>query len=355
MLAPIALSAAFLSPPPVTRLPLELDEPAGVGEIVPDHEFAPLVNHDGRTRLSELVGQPVLLVGWRANFNDGVQGLAQAFELVKKHGLEDLVLILENRNVWRTDDQWVGELGFLYVQLPSLRRAWVSNNPDQAGAPDIPIRRARGRTLQSIALVGVDGTLLVEGEAEEVAEDLAKRVAAEVKRRRKGWGEDKVAIQARALAFGKDQLSKALAALDKAAETQVPEHQTVRAELQRHFQARLKSLRFYVDEARYLDADEALRALQKSVKGQASWLEALAPIQVELDSDGVARERALDKKLRKILKGLQDDAKMEPKTLEKLREFVADNGGTRVGARAARLEPLIVDMVRMVYGADAVR
>jgi hypothetical protein len=42
------------------------ESPAGlakVGECVPDHAFAALDGHDGRSALAQLRGQPVLVVG----------------------------------------------------------------------------------------------------------------------------------------------------------------------------------------------------------------------------------------------------------------------------------------------------
>ena len=330
-------------------------ETAGVGKVVPDHEFAPIVNHDGRTRLSELYGQPVLLVGWRGNFNDGVQGLVSPFELVKKYDEGDLLLLLENRNAWRTDTQWAGELAFLFTQFPSLRRSWVTSNPDADGGKDVPVARTVGRSLQSLVLIGVDGTLLLEGEGEETADRLAKLIAAEVARRQKGWGKDKAAIKARSLAFGKDKLAKAWDALEAADEAPSEEREIVRAELERHFAARLKSVRFLLAEGRYLDATQHVDALRTSTKGHATWSAALEPLAAELASPEAKREHNLDKKLAKIIKGLWDETVADPKLLEALRAFAEKNASSRVGARAKRLLPLVENMVIVVYGRDAVR
>ncbi len=82
MRTPILLTCLFSMFPS----PSVAQTSAGIGDPVPDFEFQDLIGHDGRTRLSELLGKPVLIAGWRTHMVDGIHAARVAVEVWQKHG-----------------------------------------------------------------------------------------------------------------------------------------------------------------------------------------------------------------------------------------------------------------------------
>lgn len=182
---------------------------ARVGEPVPDHEFSRIAGHDGRTRLSQLRGHPVLIVGWRQWIPEpsGLHGAWFAHALLDRYADDGLIVILEDRNRW-TRTRWWGARSFWIRSFGSP--VWfAAGEPERV--PDLPIvRESSKRDDRSLVLLGVDGTLLLEGTVEpasrkERSGDVRRRVRGlvkrEIERRKKGWGEDRNLMKARALAY----------------------------------------------------------------------------------------------------------------------------------------------------------
>lgn len=347
----VTLSATFASPLNASAAIPEGDL-AQVGEVVPDFEFRKLVGHDGRSRLSQLVGQPVLVAGWRPNFNDGVYGLEEPIKLLKKHGAKGLVVVLEDRNRWLTDDMWADSRSFHISKLKGLERAWLSNNPDTDRSEDLPIQRTHGRTLKSLVLFGVDGTLVLEGEADDVAKKLGPLIKGELDRAKKGWGENSDVKAARALAFGKGKLSGARAALEALDPSE--DRDLALEQVNRRFDALSASVQHLLSAGRPTDAMETFEGLENAAKGAGDWAAALVDLDEALSADPVRTELNQDKKLRSMLKPLWNGGKADPKLLGKLHRFSKAVGDSRVGERARRIQQVVRSNVLVTYGAKAV-
>jgi hypothetical protein len=342
-------------------LPALLWSDAQVGEHVPDHEFTRLAGHDGRTRLSELHGQPVLLSGWKRHFAEGLHSASLADQLYRSFGEDGLLVVLQDREPWDRDPPWVEDVDFWYRYYGTP--LWITESPDGANDPSIA-RNESAIDVRSLVLIGVDGTLLLERSVDtddtrafkNQKKDFERAIKAELRRRKGGWGEDPVARKARGLAFGKGDLSGALRALDgvKAA-ARVAEHDQVRAELDRHFEARSRSVAYLLDEGRYGDAKDALAELSRSVRGRAPFADSLAPLTERLESDDgrawLKEDKRLARTLEPFLERELDDLDLD--FIRDLRAFSSEREDSPVAARARRLDPLLARVVRILRKISA--
>ncbi len=332
--------------------------PASIGERAPDHEWTMMAGHDGRTRLRELIGHPVVIAGFRRHLVDGIHASLVGSELLSKHEKDGLILIMEDRMAWK--EGWVEPVAFWHRTAGYV--PWLTPSPDDGKTPDLGIVRTAPRDARSLVLIGVDGTLVAEGTAELATEpekqsDFRARfkrlVAQEIARARSGWGTDPVAREARALAFGKGQIAAALSKLHRDGNTDIPERREVLSELEWRVAGWTKSVRFYLDEGRPNEAEDAMKRLSAAVRGAERWEEALAPLAAEIDSPEVKEEKSLDRKLAKIVEPLDGKwrrGKIDVEILRELRAFAEKQADNRVGARAKRLDPLIKSLLATALG-----
>jgi hypothetical protein len=303
---------------------------AAIGELVPDFAFNEfLAGSDGRQRLAEFRGEPVLIVNWTdTDFGRG------AAETVKKPARElvpeGLVLILLD-----THNKTAPEIEASVMRLYPGSPARLQRNQK------LPIEYLENGPPPNIALVGVDGVLLAAGSYTADLGEALDLVRTELKKREKGWGEDKTARTARALLYGEGKLAEAKLAVEAALQA-TPDHaelKAIRTEIDARFELMTRSVRYFLDSGQALRAQETARALALSVEGDADWAAQAAQLLAELESPEVARELELDRKLASILAPL---AKKAPaREADKLRKLAAEAGDTRVGKRAQHLVEIV--------------
>lgn len=309
--------------------PLRQEPPkpkAAIGQVVPDFTFRDfLVGGDGRQKLAEFRGQPVLIVNWTdSDFGRGASGEVE--KLAKELVPEGLVLILVD-----THNKPAPEIEAAVMRLYPGSPARLQQNQE------LPIEYLDNGPPPDIALIGVDGTLLIAGSYTADLNKAAKLVKPELKRARSGWGEHEAARAARALAFGEGNLAGARATLAAAlaAEPKVAELEVVRAELVACFDSRVRAVRTLLERGHAQRSMEEARALAQATKGDADWEAQATALLREFESAEVVRELELDRKLAALLAPLAKKAPdREP---EKLRKFAQEASSTRVGKRALHL------------------
>jgi len=299
---------------------------ASIGQVVPDFAFRDfLAGGDGRQKLSEFRGQPVLIVNWTdTDFGRGAAGEVE--KLAKELVPEGLVLILLD-----THNKTAPEIEASVMRLYPGSPARLQQNQK------LPIEYLDNGPPPDIALVGVDGTLLVAGSYTSDLNKASKLIKPELKKSASGWGEHEAARAARALAYGQGNLAGAKAAIEAAVAAQPAEVElgVVRAEIAARFDSRVRAVRTFLEHGQVQRSMEEARALAQAVKGVADWEAQAAALLRELESEEVARELELDRKLSALLAPLAKKAPdREP---EKLRKFAAEAGATRVGKRALHL------------------
>jgi len=326
----ISSAALVLALVPATPFPTPRAEAAGIGEPVPDLALEGLVGGDGRTRLAEFVGTPVLLVDW-ADFASGYDAVRVAVALQEDLGGDGVAAILHE-----TQGMEAGPMQALLLErFPGhgcrlITRRWL------------PIRYEDNGPPPRVAVIGVDGQVAVAG---SYLADLArarKRIEEEHRRRKSGWGDHPAARKARARAFGRDELAEAreLVARALAEEPDAAELATAAAEVERAYASRLRAVDFHLEAGDARRALETAQALAKAVRGDAAWEQEVAALLERFESDEVERELKLAKQLDKLERGVHARGP-RPGQAEDLRRFAESAPGTRVAARAVRLAALV--------------
>jgi hypothetical protein len=318
----LAGGAAGVTPP--------RQEPPGpkatIGQVVPDFTFRDfLAGGDGRQKLSEFRGQPVLIVNWTdTDFGRGAAGEVE--KLAKELVPEGLVLILLD-----THNKTAPEIEAAVMRLYPGSPARLQQNQK------LPIEYLDNGPPPDIALIGVDGTLLVAGSYTTDLGKASKLVKSELKKLEKGWGEGEPAREARALLYGQGLLAGAKTYVEEGLRmvSDHPELTTIRSEVSGRFDQRLRAVSYFREQGQVLRAQEAARSLAEAVKGDAEWEARVATLLQEFESKEVAHELELDRKLSALLAPLAKKAPdREP---EKLRKFAQEASSTRVGKRALHL------------------
>ena len=125
---------------------------ASIGQLVADHTFRDfLAGGDGRQKLSEFRGQPVLIVNW-TDTDFGRGAAKEAEKLARELAPEGLVTILLD-----THNKPAQEIEASVMRLYPGSPARLTQNQK------LPIEYLDNGPPPDVALVGVDGTLLVAG------------------------------------------------------------------------------------------------------------------------------------------------------------------------------------------------
>ncbi len=312
-------------------LAASIQEPAAtkkavIGELVPDYEFRKLTGGDGRRKLSELRGQPVFIVNWTdTDFGRGASG--QAEKVAKELVPQGLVCILLD-----THNKTQEEIEAAVMRLYPGNLSWLARNHKP------PIAYLDNGPPPDVALIGVDGRLLVAGSYTAdfgKARELAEK---EVARLETGWGEHKAVRKARAAAFGRQRLAEAKALLGQAlaAEPEQPELLAAQAELETLHRCWVSSVSFLADKGELLRSFERAKALAAAVAGEAEWEQGAAQLLAGFEAPEVKSELELDRKLADQLKPL-DKRKPGKAEVDKLSAFAQSCGENRVGRRARRI------------------
>lgn len=302
---------------------------AGTGQAVPDLTFPEFIHGDGRQKLSEFEGQPVLVVQFADVFS-GLGALRRAIGLHEKHGHRGLVVIATRIDAGGTygDGTANVDLGAWFMKrFPSadiricdrVRATW---DWQADGMPP------------NWAVIAPDGTLVDAGSEPKRSSDLAPAVESAMQQLDDGWGQDKSVAKARGLLYGKGQL---VAAREAAAGK-------LDDEVAAAFARRLAAVEWLRENGEWLRAAADLETLRKSVSGDAKLTAAVDATAERFADDTGQRELALARKLQKLTRPLT--RKKPGKGADRrLRAFAEKHPGTTVGERAARIADRVAQAV----------
>ena len=326
---------------------------------LPDHEFQPIDGSDGRTKLSELYGHPVIVAGFKQNLVTGMHAAWVAKNLLADHADDGLIVVLEDQKAWTTDRLRASIRAFWMKFFAS--HPWITSNV--GGNADLPIeRKASKRDDMSLVLIGVDGRLVLEGTAENPADKqkptdyrpaFERAVRDELRRRKVGWGANATERKVRATAFGKQNLADAWRVLEGAIATNPDEaFDELAAELDRAFAVRKKVVRHHFKQGEFGEAKGALSRLSKCVRGIAKYEAELVPLKELARSPETKAALRLEKKLARLLKLVHERryAKFGPKGIAEVRAFAAASPNSPVAQRATRMDALLVHLVAFTKG-----
>ncbi len=319
VLAAAASIAAVVVPNP--------EDKASVGGVVPDFAFGDfLAGSDGRQKLSEFRGQPVFIVNW-TDTDFGRGAAVRTHKFAKDLIPDGLVVILRDTHNKNADEI-----------LVSAMRRYPGSLARFARNMKLPIEYQDNGPPPDIALIDVEGRLVIAGSYTVDMGPAEKRIAAELKRRQTGWGTHDAVRDVRAICYGKGRIGEALVRCEKAlaAEPENAELKQVESELRAQFEADAQRVRYALDRGECALARSRASALADAAVGSADWQAVAESLLAEFEKPDVQKELALDAELAAALKPLQ---KKEPtaKDVEKLERVAKDAGDTRVGRRAKEL------------------
>ena len=299
---------------------------ASIGDVVPSYTFREFAGGDGRQELSEFRGQPVLVVSWTdTDFGRGASDTTE--KLAKKLAPKGLVSILLDTHNKSQD-----------AIEASVMRLYPGNLSRLTRNQKLPIEYLDNGPPPDVALIGVDGRLLVAGSYTADFGKAAKLAKAELKKLKTGWGEHPVARKVRAAAYGDKRLAKAKSMVDEALRAEPDQAELLRAqeEVLGRQRSWASSVGHLMEHGEYARALEYVQGLAAAVEGNVEWQEQAAKLLATFETPEAQRELELERKLASILKPL-DKKKPSAGVVGKLRGFSEANRDTKVGLRAAHI------------------
>jgi hypothetical protein len=316
----------FLAPLHASAQQSAQAEKASVGDVVPGYTFREFAGGDGRQELSEFRGQPVFVVNWTdTDFGRGASNKTE--KVAKELDPKGLVLILLDTHNKSQD-----------AIEASVMRLYPGNLSRLTRNQRLPIEYLDNGPPPDVALIGVDGRLLIAGSYTADFGKATKLAKAELKKLKTGWGEHLVARKVRAAAYGDKQLAKAKSMVDEALRAE-PDHAELlraQAEVVNRQRSWASSVGHLTEHGEYARALEYAQGLAAAVEGNVEWQEQAAKLLATFETPAARHELELERKLASLLKPL-DKKKPSARVAAKLQGFADANSDTQVGLRAAHI------------------
>jgi len=297
--------------------------PAQVGEKVPDFEFPPFQNGDGRQQLADFAGQPVLIVFWSHVRDIGPRshGLKEALATDRKLRGQGLVSLFVEASKAAPDD------------VQALLWGECSGFDGRVTVADLQMPLPEIQD-PSVMLIGVDGRLLLVQKLERWYGDFSEDLLRELAKVANGWGDNAEIAKVRAALYGKGSFATARTLVPAVPDDKARER--VLAEIEAVFARRVTAVEWLTRAGRLVDAKAAVEALQQGTTGAADLQERVAPLVAALATDAAKKALAVDQKLDKLL-GKVRDGRFRGDLLHDLEPIAKAAKGTAVATRIAKL------------------
>lgn len=210
---------------------------------------------------------------------------------------------------------------------------WMGNNALWTNERVIP---TVGDGLPEVAVIGVDGTVLLQGYPGDFGKKLEETVAAEVKKSKQPPAGTPKELEKAWKLFLAGDVTAALLECDKVGGDAGSE---AKAEFLRRVGVRIARLKWLVDDGQLGKAEDLGAALAKSLKGH----ELATSVQEQLTrvaSPEMANEREADKLYTSLAQRAAKEKPFDAGNVRKAESIVAKFSGTRSAARAERFVAL---------------
>lgn len=211
---------------------------------------------------------------------------------------------------------------------------WMGNNAIWTNERVIP---TVGRGLPEVALIGVDGTVLMQGYPGDFGKQLEETIAAEVKKSKDAPAGSPAALKKAWASFAKGDLGGALAECDKVGGD---DGAKARADMVARTEARIARVERMLAAGDLAEADELVGALQKSCKAVAELAPKVAAVATKLAAPELATEREAAKAWASFSAKVAKDKPFDGGNVKKAEGLAEKHKGTRNGARAAHFVEL---------------
>ena len=195
----------------------------------------------------------------------------------------------------------------------------------------------KGRGLPETALIGIDGTVLMQGNPGDFGKKLEAAVVAEIKKAKDAPAGTPNELKKAWQLFNKDEIAAAIAECDKL--TSDAAH-SAKSEFVKRTTARLERAKRVLESGQIGSAEKLIVALEKGVKGNAELEAKVADQKTALAAPALANEREADKALAAFMGKIAKEKPFEPANVNKAEALASKYKGTKSAERAERLVAL---------------
>jgi hypothetical protein len=194
-----------------------------------------------------------------------------------------------------------------------------------------------GSGLPETALIGVDGTLLMQGHPGMLGKKLTEALEAEIEKSKKAPDGAPAELKKAWTLFNKGEVAAAIAECDK---VQHELSEATKVDFESRTNARVQRASRMIDEGHLFEAEKQLAALEKSVKTHAELAAKVAEQTARLADPAMASEREASKAIATLLDKLATEKPFDEGSVKKVNALAEKYKGTKSGERAARFVQL---------------
>lgn len=211
---------------------------------------------------------------------------------------------------------------------------WMGNRAMWTTERPIP---TKGNGLPETALIGVDGSVVMQGNPGDFGKKFEEAVAAEIKKSKEAPAGTPNELKKAWQLFNKGDLAGAVAECDKLANDASA---TAKAEFEKRTGARIARAKWLVDNGYAAEAEKLVAALEKSVGTHAELAPKVAEQRKRLGAPEFAAERDADKAYASFVAKVAKEKPFEDANVKKAQAIATKYPGTKTAARIERFVAL---------------
>jgi hypothetical protein len=246
-----------------------------------------------------------------------------SIKLQEELGDDVQVIFVECQNTPR--DEW---------EAYSWSRKWMGNNA--MWTIERPIDTT-GSGLPEVALIGVDGSVLMQGHPGDLGKKFEEAIAAEVKKSKQAPAGTPKPLEKVWQSFAKGDVAAAIAECDKLG---TDEATKARDEFLSRTEKRIGRVKWMIEKGFLSAAEKRVGDLEKSVKGHAELSSKVAEQKSRLDTPELKEEREAEKAFAAFVAKIAKEKPFEPGNVKKAEAFVARDKAPKTAERAERFVTL---------------
>lgn len=213
-------------------------------------------------------------------------------------------------------------------------RKWMGNNA--MWTIERPIDTT-GSGLPEVALIGVDGSVLMQGHPGDLGKKLEEAIAAEVKKSKLAPSGTPKPLEKVWQTFAKGDVAGAIAECEKLG---TDDANKARDEFVARTQKRIGRVQWMIEKGYLTHAEKRIGELEKAVKGNAELAGKVAEQKSRLDNPEMKEEREAEKSFSAFLATIFKAKPFEPGNVKKAESFAARDKAPKTAERAERFVAL---------------
>lgn len=195
----------------------------------------------------------------------------------------------------------------------------------------------KGSGLPETALIGVDGTVLLQGNPNELGKQLSEALEAEVKKSKQAPEGTPAELKKAWTLFLKGEIAAALAECDASQHESAAD---TRSEFESRAKARIERIKRLVDEGEIFAAEKLVTPLEKGLKAHAELAASLAEQSARISDPANAKEREASKAFATLVEKVATDKPFDAGNVKKATALADKYPGTKTAERAKRFATL---------------